>query len=445
MALNLHPDTRRVFIVSGAMEGKDAFEKQAREELKGYPTKAEITYLTDLKPGDLVTQASHFPDKSIVIFLWQQVHTGSGEYVGAVELLRMLSAASRVPVYGVASGYMGAGIVGGSFSTPHDWGTRVAEIALRIADGTPAKQIPIESARNMAVFDWRQLRRWGISERMLPPGSEVQFRQLTAWDRYKWQIIGMVVFCLLQFALTAKLLVEWRSRRKAGEALAELNRELQKNMEEIRALNGRLLSAQEVERRRIAMELHDDLSQQVAALGIRLSIIKRKLASVDSAQDSIAAVEGGLMRLASSIHSLSHELHPALLERAGLAPALKAHCEECEEVNNIKVHLAVDIQRAVPSDVALCLYRISQETLRNVVKHSGAREAWVSLRDSGNHLHLSVEDGGKGFDPNASAGKGLGLVSMKERVRMVGGTFEIQSRHGGGAITRVAVPVPPLA
>jgi two-component system sensor histidine kinase UhpB len=216
-------------------------------------------------------------------------------------------------------------------------------------------------------------------------------------------------------------------------------------MEEIRALNGRLLSAQEVERRRIAMELHDDLSQQVAALGIRLSIIKRKLAIVDSAQDSIAAVEGGLMRLSSSIHALSHELHPALLERAGLVPALKAHCEECEEVNNIKVHLAADIQRAVPSDVALCLYRISQETLRNIVKHSGAHEAWIALSESGDHLHLSIEDEGKGFDPNASAGKGIGLVSMKERVRMAGGTFEIQRRAGGGSITRVAVPVPMLA
>jgi signal transduction histidine kinase len=149
------------------------------------------------------------------------------------------------------------------------------------------------------------------------------------------------------------------------------------------------------------------------------------------------------MRLTTSIHALSHELHPALLERAGLGSALRTHCEEFEAVNGIRVHFTSDLVQTVPFDLELCLYRIAQEALRNILKHSGAREVSVSLAEVAGHIQLAIKDAGRGFDPQAVGGSGIGLMSMKERVRMVGGAFDIDSRPDGGTITRVMVPVLP--
>jgi signal transduction histidine kinase len=292
------------------------------------------------------------------------------------------------------------------------------------------------------MFDWRELRRWKISEAKLPPGSVIRFREFTFWDRYKWRILAVAAFFLLQTILIAKLLIERRIRRKASDSLVSLNSELQDRMAEITALSRRLISAHEDERRRIAMELHDDLSQQVAVLGIRLSTIKRKLPSAGPARDAFATVEGGLTNLENSIHALSHELHPALLEHAGLVPALRAHCEEFEAVNGINAHLSVEGGRNVPFDLALCLYRVTQESLRNVAKHSGAKEAWISLTETNGLINLTIEDAGRGLDPQRVSSNGIGLVSMKERVRAVGGSLEFGSRPGGGAVTRVLLSIP---
>jgi signal transduction histidine kinase len=350
--------------------------------------------------------------------------------------------AAHSPIYAVFPGDVGRGAVGGYVFAREPQAAKIAEMALQVAGGTLPLDIPLEDAPDRAVFDWRELRRWGIAEDKLPPSSVILFREVTFWEQFKWRIIAVLALCLLQTLLIGKLLVERRSRRKASEDLAQLNCDLECRMAEIADLSGRLISAQEDERRRISRELHDDLSQQSAGLGIRLSLVKRKLSDVDAAREGIAAVESGLLRLNNSVHALSHELHPALLERAGLGAALRAHCEECEEVNKIRIHLTVEIEGPLPSDVALCLYRIVQESLRNVVKHSGASEAWVSVVETDGQIGLTIEDCGRGFDPKAVGRSGIGLASMKERARSVGASFELESRAGGGAITRVVAPVP---
>jgi signal transduction histidine kinase len=212
---------------------------------------------------------------------------------------------------------------------------------------------------------------------------------------------------------------------------------------EIRALSARLISAQEEERTRIAGELHDDLSQQVAAMSIGMGILKSQIPpqQVDARAQS-DRIQQKLVNVADNIRRLSHELHPAVLEYSGLAAALRTYCSEFGLLTGVRVSLqAHGSFEDVPLPVALCIYRITQEALQNVAKHANVGEAEVELRRSDGILRLSVSDRGAGIKPSRAAPPlGLGLISIKERTRLANGTFEIQSKPNQGTTVLVRIP-----
>jgi signal transduction histidine kinase len=213
---------------------------------------------------------------------------------------------------------------------------------------------------------------------------------------------------------------------------------------EIRALSARLIDAQEEERARLARELHDDLSQQIAALSIGMSNLKREIPPEQAeAREQSDRLQQKLVQAAESIRRLSHELHPAVLEHSGLAAALRAYCAEFASLTGIHVTFqAHGSFERLPSPVALCVFRISQEALQNVAKHAQAGEAQVELSRADGILCLSVSDRGAGIQPGrAGTGAGLGLVSIKERTRLVNGACEIQSKPSQGTTVRVRIPV----
>lgn len=211
----------------------------------------------------------------------------------------------------------------------------------------------------------------------------------------------------------------------------------------LRDLSGRLIRAQEEERSRIARELHDDLSQRLALLAIEL---EQFAGSLPKAQAGVRARLLGLWSQANEasaeIHKLSHELHPSKLDHLGLTSAVKGYCDELSRRHGIPIELAHgDVPTDIPKHVALCVYRIVQEALRNVVKHSGAGRARVELGASSRELVLTVSDSGIGFEVGSAAAKlGLGLVSMRERLRLVEGELAIGSQPGRG--TRIDVRIP---
>jgi two-component system sensor histidine kinase UhpB len=250
--------------------------------------------------------------------------------------------------------------------------------------------------------------------------------------------LPQVLFFALQTALIVGLLIQWR---RAAAALAQANEQLRCSGREINKLGGRLISAQENERRRISRELHDDLSQQVAALAISLSAVKRDLSRENGAGERIAEVQKRLASLSDSIRHFSHELHPAVLEHCGLSTALKAHCEEFQAFNHCTIEMSISLHSAVPFDVAICLYRITQETLRNAAKHSGSDAVWIFLIETDGCIQLTIRDAGKGFDVDEQNGCGLGLINMKERARLAGGSFEVYSAPNLGTVTRVFIPL----
>ena len=208
-------------------------------------------------------------------------------------------------------------------------------------------------------------------------------------------------------------------------------------------LSGRLINAQEAERMRVARELHDDLSQNLAFLAVELDIFgKKPPASGDDFSRRVAALSAQVKAISSSVHRLSHDLHPAKLEQLGLVAAVRGLCRDLGAAHNVAIEFAThDVARPVPGDIALCLYRIVQEGLQNVVKHSGASTAKVALSCTDFELSLLVSDSGRGFNLAAISPEGsLGLVSMQERVRLVRGTLSVRSEEGKG--TRIEVRVP---
>jgi signal transduction histidine kinase len=332
---------------------------------------------------------------------------------------------------------VGRGIVGGRVVSFEAEGEKAARLALRVFSGEKPESIAVPGAsENPYVFDWRQLRRWGIEEGALPRGCVVLYKQPGFWDYYGWRIVVVISLCIVEALLIVGLLVERANRRRADEGLRESQRKL-------RALTGQLLQAQESERRRIARELHDDLNQGLALLAVHLDLLGQK--PPDSGArfaERMREMSDRVKQLSSVVHGLSTVLHPSKLEQLGLVAAVRGLCKELTQVHGLAIEfVAQPMLSQVPDETALCLYRIAQEALSNVIKHSGARHARVELSGDEGGVSLRIVDDGAGFDCGTFESKeGLGLVSMRERLRLAGGAIAIDSRPSGG--TRIDVHVP---
>ena len=220
--------------------------------------------------------------------------------------------------------------------------------------------------------------------------------------------------------------------------------ERKKARESLQTLTGRLIHAQEEERARISRELHDDFSQRLALLGIGLGQLWKKLPmGATEARENVLEMLKGTKELSSDLHTLSHELHSSRLEHVGLVSALHGLCREMSEKYKIEVHLSdCDVRLNMPKDVALCLFRVAQESLGNVVKHSKAKGAKVSVGANPTCIWLRIADAGRGFDLGVqNARAGIGLTGMRERLRLVGGTLEVKSEPEHGTEILAEVPL----
>ena len=211
--------------------------------------------------------------------------------------------------------------------------------------------------------------------------------------------------------------------------------------DDLRDLSGRLIQAHEEQRALLARELHDDVTQRLAVLAIDVG--RAELIAPSGPQAAVMReVRDGLVRLSEDVHSLAYQLHPSVLEELGLAEALRTECERIGRSGQVDLSAEIDpLPAAVGKDAALCLFRVAQEALSNVVHHAGARTASVALRPRDGGLLLTVRDDGIGFNlESPGKGRSLGLASMHERVQLVGGTLDIESASGRGTAIVAWVP-----
>ena len=214
--------------------------------------------------------------------------------------------------------------------------------------------------------------------------------------------------------------------------------------EALSAVSQKLIEAHEEEGARIARELHDDINQRLTLASVRLGYLRQNPpASAADLDQEIGTVSQELADLVADIQALSHGLHPARLDLLGLERAAAAFCEELSNRHDVTIdgHFQ-NIPTALPREVSLCLYRVLQEALQNVVKHGLSRRARVSLNGHIDTIDLTVEDSGAGFDPHeAMRGPGLGLTSMKERLKAIGGQLAVHSQRGRGTTIHAVAPL----
>ena len=239
----------------------------------------------------------------------------------------------------------------------------------------------------------------------------------------------------------------WRDvtdRKRAEDALRRKQAELERSQAELQALAGRLLTAQDDERRRISRELHDDVNQRLAMLTLAVEALQAGVPrSPRATAERLGAIRDRLVELSDDVHGLAYGLHPSVLDHLGLKAALRSHVADLQRHASIRIDLRIgNLAEPVPPAVAACLYHVAQAALRNVVRHARASRVTVEVAPAGGGVRLSVADDGVGFAVPAGSAEGLGIVGMQERVRLAGGRFELASRVGEGSRVTVWAPLP---
>ena len=311
-------------------------------------------------------------------------------------------------------------------TNPEDWGGRVHPLDLPIA----AARIKACLDGDSDVYDieHRMLHKDGSVRWFLSRGSAIR-----AEDGTVRRIVGTKV--------------DITELKRAEQAIRENEAKLRASNEEIQYLAGSLISAQDAERARIARDLHDDVSQQLAVLSIALGGLKRRLRAAvddDDLQSAVSSIQQSAVALTESLRLVTHDLHPTVLRHGGLKAALASHCAGISEAHPITIDYTAEGEvDALDSETGLSLYRIAQEALHNVVKHARAGRAEVHLLRNGDSVELTVVDDGQGFDAarTRKESRGLGLMSMSERVRLAKGTLSVVTEPGKGTQVRVRVPI----
>jgi len=276
---------------------------------------------------------------------------------------------------------------------------------------------------------WKEMHRRALEGETLradedPWNREGGTTQWVRWEIRPWRTPSGIVGGILIFA-------EDITRRKQME-------------EAISGVSGRLIEAQERERGRIARDLHDDICQQLALVSIELEQVQRKLPdSVSEHRSQVGELRKRIIDISTDAQMMSHELHSAKLSYLGAAVAMKGFCREFGEHHNFEIEFeSRDLPRQLPPDVSLCLFRVLQEALHNAAKHSGVKRFDVQLWGTSEDVHLTISDLGSGFDTEAAMkGRGLGITSMQERLKLVEGELTITSHPKSGTSIHARVPL----
>jgi signal transduction histidine kinase len=431
-ALRLLPDTRQVFVIAGQSRYDRRLTALVKATLNSYEPHLDVTYLTEHPMAELQEKLRHLPRRSIVLYLSFFKDALERRFLNATEALPLITAASSAPVFGISDTYLGRGIVGGFVVSSEEQGKIVARDVLDILGGMPPQDIPVVHGPSVYLFDWRELRRWNLDQSKLPAGSTILFRQSTLWERNKLTLLSGLLILVSLSLLTIYLRLKQKQLTGARKAHDQLS--------------GMLITAQEKERSRLASEIHDDFSQRLALLTLGLENAEEKIGtSPGEAVQQVHSLLDAASEIGADLHTLSHRLHSSTLEALGLVPGVSTLCKEFAIQQGIEIDFFPDsVPRTVHPDTALCLFRIVQEGLRNLKKHSGATKAKVRLRGTRNKLLVSVSDEGAGFDLRHLGEKeGLGIRSMQERAYLLGGRFEIYSEPGKGTRIEAWVPFHP--
>jgi two-component system sensor histidine kinase UhpB len=256
------------------------------------------------------------------------------------------------------------------------------------------------------------------------------------------EVVSLQLFLLASTLPLLCLSAVIRERDRASLAVRASESALRDSYARVRELAGKLITAQEMERSRIARDMHDDLNQKLAALSLSISAIRRRAPEASETDDALRELQQRTSEVIGQVRDVAYDLHPGMLDHVALLPALRTYCADFGQQHDLDVRFSADeLLAPLSRDVAVCLYRVLQEGLRNIANHAGVRNASVSLTQATEIVELTIVDRGRGFDPSVGATRrGLGLLSIEERARLVGGTVRITSMRDAGTTLQLQVP-----
>jgi signal transduction histidine kinase len=467
--LRLLPGTRTVMVVIGASQVEQFWLQQMQREFRRFGERLQFTFTNELSYSEILDRARSMPGQSAIFYALLSLD-GKGEPRVDGDTLGSIHAVANAPLFSLYG--MGRGTVGGPLLSTDGLSHITARVALRVLAGDSPGSIKTPIQRTgQPTYDARELRRWKIDEDRLPVGSVVLFREPTNWRAISLGALagGIPVVAFVLFVGLARrrrapsgapVADEVRTQEPAAEtiatamAAADARQEteavptddgsaghavdladLRRELADVSKLSGHLMQAHEQERAALTTTLHEDVCQRMAALTLRLHNLQGgdRDAELGEIRDRLATLVGEI----AAVSDRSYQR----LKLQGLTSAGRGFCEELSAQYDVAIHFRDDgVPRALPSDIALALFRVLQEAAVNAVVHSAAREFWVSVRGTAAEVRLQVLDRGVGFDMQGAVPRGVGLVAIRERLKLVNGDSVIESRPGAG--TRVEAWVP---
>lgn len=461
VALRLQPDTRRVIVVQGTSDLDRRLAAQAREAFSGYQGRIEFTYLIGLPMEQLLKEVAALPDRTVVVF-GSLLREGAGRTFVPMEALSLIARTSRAPIYGVFDTLVGGGIVGGRVVSFQAQGVKAAELGLRVLRGQRSEPVDqIDQNPNVYMFDWRQLRRWGISEDRLPPGSVVRYKEPSTWDLYKWHIAGAATLVVAQTLLIAGLLVQGEHRKRAQRAQRQAEEQAHQHREEL-AHALRVTTMGE-----LAASLAHEINQPLAAIMSNAQAARRLLdggrLEPDELGEVLSDISGEAGRAAQVIRRLralfrkDHAEHKPLDidELITEVATLLRH-----DIERRRITMQLFLAKGLPplSGDPILLQQVILNLLVNAREamadtEDGPRELTIQTaqREPGN-LNISVRDTGTGvkeseleriFDPFVSAkaeGLGMGLSISRSIIEAHGGRIWATCNPDRGITVHVELP-----
>jgi PAS domain S-box-containing protein len=554
LALHLHPNTNTVAIITGITEWDKYWLGVAHSELLHHQDKVREIDLIGPATQQIIEKVAELPPSTVVLF---QLRPDDLTQPALEPIDVLAEVAQRLPTYSAWQGLaLNRGGVGGAYRNLRKDAVLNGEIVARVLSGERPENIPIVHDSDLEDHvDWRALQRWHIPESALPPGTVVEYRQLTFWQRDRKYIVIAVVLIVAQALLIAGLLLQRARKRKAEAVLRESEERFrvmadttptlvwmcdargritylngrriaftgtdsntdygdnwityvhpsdvehvlgtlyealkskqpfsqeyrlrrsdgvyrwmfdvasprvngdgsfggfigsaidttdqQLAQQALAKVSGQLIEAQEQERSRIARDLHDDICQRLALLSMEIEQANRASnGSVAATKPNLAIIQKHCAEIATDVQTLSHQLHSATLDCLGVVAAIRAFCGELSRQHQVSVEFTErNVPKHLPRDISLCLFRIAQEALHNALKYSETHQFSVALCATEEEVQLVVRDAGAGFDVDeAKKHRGLGMVSMQERVNLVHGRFSVESKPGQGTRIFAAVP-----
>jgi len=453
LVLRLHPTTEHVVVVAGTSDFDTRLLLQAQKEFRPYENRVSFTYLPELPLEQLLSTLSQLPSRDIVLYL-TLFQDGIDRPFVPHEVAERVSSAASVPVYGFLDQYLGRGIVGGSLYSFTAHGAETAQMVLRLLTGAVPSQKLSEVFSNKVMFDWRQMLRWGISEKLLPSGAEIHFREPTVWETYRWHILVASAVLLIQAALIAGLLYERRGRR-----YAEL--QSRQRMSELAHVT-RFSTAGE-----LTASISHEINQPLGAILTNVETLQLMLKSPAPDMDEIREIVADIWRDDTRASEVIRHLRSLLkkapfeLRDVDLNEIVK---ETMDFLSAQAVAHQVDLRSAIgPSPLPIRGDRIQlQQVILNLIVNAidvvsdiptSERQItiWTARHDE--FAEVAVEDAGPGIPPDRlkevfqpffttkAHGMGMGLSIAHTIIEAHNGTIWAENQVPKGAVFRIRLPV----